>query len=373
MESNSSRHSLLVTRYWYLIGLTIGLGLLTKYTMAFFYVCAFLFLIFSKEHRFWFKRKEPYIAFALSLLVFSPVVIWNIEHDWVTLKHTAGQAHVAEGVKLSTKNFFEFLGSQIGVLTPVLFFMVIYGAVKNIGARGKGQVVSIPHSLLVTRYSSLFLFWFWAPVLSFFLLKSIQGKVQANWAMPAYFTAVIASMGYFLDREDIKKGIKGWLIAASIIALLATLASHYSTILNLPPKKDPSSRLRGWEELGKEVGAIISDKMPPGGDVFVFSDSYQVSSELAFYVKGRPKTYCVNLGRRMNQYDIWGGWDKLTGRNAIFVRIGDSDFPEELKNTFASFEKQRFIVKSNGRILREYSIFKCYNFKGLPLLGIENY
>src|SRR4030067_2500393 len=110
--------------YWLFLGLSVGFGLLTKYTMAFFYICALLFLIFSKEQRFWLKRKELYFAFVLSLVVFSPVIIWNTAHDWVTMKHTAGQAHVAEGLKISFKHFFDFFGSQIGVITPLLFFMV---------------------------------------------------------------------------------------------------------------------------------------------------------------------------------------------------------------------------------------------------------
>lgn len=43
-----------------------------------------------------------------------------------------------------------------------------------------------------------------------------------------------------------------------------------------------------------------------GKDVFKFSDKYQVSSELAFYMKQKPVTYCVNLGRRINQYAYLG-------------------------------------------------------------------
>jgi len=365
-------------KIWLLLGFTIGFGLLTKYTMAFFYICAFLFFIFHKENRAWFKRKEPYIAFIVSILVFSLVIIWNAQHDWVTLKHTAGQAHIsgqwtsASSVEPSiissqwVKNFLEFLGSQLGVITPLLFFVVIYGAVKNFASR------ITHHASRITPLASRFLFWFWAPILGFFIFKSLHGKVQANWAIPAYITAFIASTGYFLNRGMLKRGTKIFLSLACAIALLVTLLSHYPEILNLPSKKDPTSRLRGWKGLGEEVGRIYND-MTQKGSVFIFSESYQVSSELAFYTPGKPETFCVNLGRRMNQYDIWGGFDKLVGKNAIFVRIGKNDFPEELKSAFDSYEKQSLIVQKDSKILREYSIFKCYGFKGLKLRKFESY
>ena len=358
--------------YWFFLGITIGLGLLTKYSMAFFYVCAFLFFIFSKEHRFWLKRKEPYIAIILSLAVFSPVIIWNSMQGWVTLKHTAGQAHLsgqwtsASSVEPSvvsgqwTKDFFEFLGSQVGVITPLLFILVIYGAIRS------------PFSSLITHHSSLFLFCFWAPVLGFFVLKSLQAKVQANWATPAYITAFIASSAYFLKKDAIRKGTKIFLSLALIMAFLVTALSHYPEVLNLPVKTDPTSRLKGWKELGQEAGKTY-ESMARAGNVFVFSDSYQVSSALAFYMPGKPKTYCVNLGRRMNQYDIWGGFNNLIGSNAIFVIIGNGDFPQELIGAFDSYEKLKFTAERNGRILRQYSIFKCYGFKGLPSSSIERY
>ncbi|MEK7742010.1 MAG: glycosyltransferase family 39 protein, partial [Nitrospirota bacterium] len=104
--------------YWLLLGISIGFGLLTKYTMAFFYICALLFLLASKQHRRILLTKEPYISLALSLIIFSPVIIWNAAHDWVTLRHTAGQAHISGQWSVISeqwlKNFSEFLGSQIG-------------------------------------------------------------------------------------------------------------------------------------------------------------------------------------------------------------------------------------------------------------------
>ncbi len=346
---------------WLLLGLTVGLGLLTKYTMAFFYVCAFLFIVFSKEQRFWLKKKEPYLAFVLSLLVFSPVIIWNANHDWVTFMHTAGQVHLSEGFRISIKDFLEFLGSQAGVITPLLFFLVIYGAIKAYGSQ-------------FTVHGSRFLFWFWAPILGFFILKSLQAKVQANWAMPAYITAFIASAYFFLGKDTIKQGVKALLFASLIMASIVTMVAHYPGILNLPVKMDPSSRLRGWKELGIKIEDIYNDMVSSGGKgVFIFSEKYQVSSELAFYMPSRPTTYNINLGRRMNQYDIWGGFDNLLGLDAIFVRIGERRFPEELRDAFDSYEKETFIVKGKDKILREYTIFRCYGFKGVRPRSFESY
>ncbi|MEK6529145.1 MAG: glycosyltransferase family 39 protein, partial [Nitrospirota bacterium] len=339
------------------LGITIGLGLLTKYTMVFFYVCAFLFFIFNKEQRLWLKRKEPYIAFIVSIIVFSPVIIWNIQHDWVTLKHTAGQAHIGGQWSVVSiqrlKDFFEFIGSQIGVLTPLLFFSVIYGAIKSrvISAdKNSSLVTCLPdrqarHLPTGQAGSSRFLFWFWFPVLVFFLLKSLHGKVQANWAMFAYVTAIIASADFFLEKQTIKKGMKIFLSISVIMAFFVTLISHYPQVVNLPVKQDPTSRLKGWREIGIKTGEVYNSMISSGSKkVFIFSDKYQVSSELAFYVPDKPATYCVNLGSRMNQYDIWGGFNKLLGFSAIFVRTDNSNFPDELKSAFDSYEAEKFTV-----------------------------
>ena len=74
----------------------------------------------------------------------------------------------------------------------------------------------------------------------------------------------------------------------------------------------------GWKELGEEVSKV-SNSMPATKPVFNSPDKYQVSSEMAFYVRGNPFTYCINLGRRMNQYDLWPGFEHFNGYNAIFV------------------------------------------------------
>lgn len=353
--SHITDHSSLI--YWRFLGLSIGLGLLTKYTMVFFYPCAFLFLLLSKEYRKLLLTKGPYIAFIISLIVFSPVIIWNANHDWITFKHTAGQAHIAEGIRISLKSFFEFLGSQFGVITPLLLVLMAVSVWR-----------------LRKKREGAFLFWFLIPVIAFFLLKSMQAKVQANWALPGYLSGIVAFSAFYMKRFHSEgKGIKILIAVAVLLSVIITAIAHYPSIINLPVKQDPTLRLRGWKELGAEVTNIYERKSV-NRPVFIFSDRYQVSSELAFYVKGHPVTYCINLGRRMNQYDLWPGFNNLLHYDAIFVTTGDSEMPGKVAAAFNKVEKRVFKAYTKKQIkIRDYSIFLCYDFKGLKEEKPENY
>jgi undecaprenyl-diphosphatase len=346
---------------WVLVGLAVGFGLLAKYTMALFFICGLLYLLSSGELRGLLKRREPYLSVLISLIIFSPVIIWNMDHGWVSVKHTIGHTELLEGLRISIKDCLDFLGSQAGVITPLLFVFVLYGAIRN---------YSTGPSPLVRR----FLFWFWAPVLGFFIVKSLQGKVQANWAIVAYITAFIASVDYLVGGKSSGSLRKVFFSIAMALAIVATAVAHYPSALRLPAKMDPTSRLRGWEELGVKVDNAYNEMTASGGkDIFIFSDKYQVASELSFYMSGKPETYCVNLDRRMNQFDIWGGINDHIGDDAIFVRMGDQYFPEGLKDAFDKCERERFPVFEHESVLRVYTIFRCYDFRGVTDRGFDSY
>lgn len=343
--------------YWLALGFSVGLGLLTKYTMAFFFLCAFLFLLFSKEYRKVLTSPYPYLAFLFSIFIFSPVIIWNAQHDWVTLRHTAGQAHLGTQSfiisSLWAKDFFSFIGSQTGIITPVLFVMIFCALIKlQTSQRAPG---------------SSYLFWFSIPVIGFFTLKSLHGKVQANWAMTGYLTGIIAFSAWYLQEIAAGRTLKKiMVISAILLSATVTAASHYPSILSLPVKLDPSARLQGWKSLGHEVTTLY-EQLSVARPVFIISDQYQISSELAFHVRGHPVTYCINLGRRMNQYDIWPGFHNLLHHDALYIAAGDVPVTEKLSNAFESVEKRIFTAYNKQHMkLRDYSIVVCRDFKGMP-------
>ncbi|MBA4374054.1 MAG: hypothetical protein C0402_14480 [Thermodesulfovibrio sp.] len=349
------------TIWWLLLGVSAGLGLLSKYTMALFYLSALLFMVFDSSARRLFRSPGPYLAALLSGCVFSPVILWNAAHDWVTLKHTAGQAHLAEGLQISPGAILDYLGSQLGAVTPVLCVLILL-------ALWKGR----------KEEQGSFLFWLAIPTLVFFGLKSIQAKVQGNWALAGYATGFIAVAELYLKNLPAMTGHKRRLvISAPLVALLVTALAYFPLAIPLPPDRHPVRKMMGSREFGKALSTIHRE-MTAKGPVFIMSRYYQQASLLSFYMEGNPVAYCLPFSRRMNQYDLWPGFESLRGYNAIYASREEGDKRAidstaiYLKAVFARCDKQEIPVSTRLGTMK-YDLLTCYDFQGLPPERLENF
>src|SRR5205085_1356785 len=71
-------------RAWLGAGACIGLGMDSKYTIALAALSAVAFAIFDKPSRRWLLHPASLAAAALSVLLFSPVIIWNARNGWAS-------------------------------------------------------------------------------------------------------------------------------------------------------------------------------------------------------------------------------------------------------------------------------------------------
>jgi hypothetical protein len=142
--------------------------------------------------------------------------------------------------------------------------------------------------------------------------------------------------------------------------------------LEIDPDWDASNALVGGRELGNELSQWLEG--PADERPFIFSDRYQLAALAAFYTKGRPRVYCANLtGRRMNQYDLWGGWDQLKGRDALFV-TGGGRFRAQLflnemigQGWFRHGEVLREMSVDRGKIrVKTYTVSRLFDYSGKP-------
>jgi hypothetical protein len=73
-------------RYWLGIGAGIGLGMMTKYTMAFWVVGLVVAVLITSARKYLFS-KWLYLGAGLALLIFLPNLIWQIQHDLIALDY----------------------------------------------------------------------------------------------------------------------------------------------------------------------------------------------------------------------------------------------------------------------------------------------
>ncbi|MCC6300637.1 MAG: glycosyltransferase family 39 protein [Anaerolineales bacterium] len=72
-------------RWWLGIGAVIGLGMVTKYTMA-FYVAGLVGGVLLTDARRFLRSKWLWGGVAVSLLIFIPNLIWQIQHNFISLE-----------------------------------------------------------------------------------------------------------------------------------------------------------------------------------------------------------------------------------------------------------------------------------------------
>ena len=357
------------TRYWIALGVSGGLGFLSKYSMVFFFPLGVFYIWLKKPHLF--RTFKPYLATVIALIFTLPVVYWNYLHDWVSFKHVLGLSGLESHPKRfpDWKSFNNFLVSQIFLLSVGFFFYLLWGWFRNLTPKRK--------LFSLTLFS--------LPVYLFFQLLALKKFVYGNWAGFAYFTGGILSGYYFLKYW--RKLI--WVnIPIVALAVFLNAVAYYPPLLDkvglgnlIPPKKDPTRVMVGWRKLGEEVSKYYD----PQRD-FIFSNLYQISAELAFYVKGNPQTYVFNYYQRMNQYDLWEvkdfslfvrwlegenippykvfNWQPLKGKNGVFV----SYFGRPPKPILKSFQKLVWTKEVNiywrGVKIYTYYIHYLKGFKG---------
>ncbi|MFP4379292.1 MAG: glycosyltransferase family 39 protein [Candidatus Sumerlaeia bacterium] len=363
-------------RFWYLAGLFFGLGMLSKYAIIYLPICVLLYMIITKTHRHWLKKPQPYLAILIGLVCFTPVIVWNWQNDFVAFRHVGGQVTTDEGFGLRFDDFFDFLGSQLGVVSPGVFVAMLYAAWAVLRRRE-----------LRTDCLFRFLLCTSLPVFGLLLFKSLLGEVEANWAAMAYYAWLIMTVIYFnrwymeLREKGRTRPVRVWLIVAMFFAVLGTALIHEPKPIRSelfrkiarslgsdePHKMDPHWRGAGWDRLGKSVSRMMR-RMPNPDRTFIVATRYQDAALLGFYVEGHPEVYNVNYGRRKTQYDIWPGPKDKKGWDAIFVTLDDKKWEKYHRRMGDSFERsdapEHVDVKFKDTVYHEYVVSRHYGFQG---------
>ncbi len=360
-DSNESR-----TTPFVLVAVFLAIGILAKYTMLGFTGLAVIFglVLMRKERlprRFW---KKLFLALSSGVFVgFIPTLIWNFQNDFVGYKHVLyliGASGDSASQLIRLDRVLPYLGEQVGMATPWwLMFMLLGG----FGAAAVALKKKSANKLGLNNKQAALLSVFFLPVWFFFLAWSLHTKVHGNWAVISYVSGVMLA-GLAFDKFWSRRGSfrSVWLFLGIVIFG----ALHFQNLLPLPDNLNPTHRLKGWTDLGKQVVELEKTQFKDSSKVFIMSEEYDMTAALAFYVPGQPRTYCAWIDRRMNQYDLWPGPQDKLGWDSIYIIKKFKEKPDdELLKMFKRVSAPIHLQTTfRGKPARKFTIYLCYDYNG---------
>jgi dolichol-phosphate mannosyltransferase len=325
---------------WYLAGAGLGLAMLSKYTGVFLAPGVLLAVIAHRPWRRQLLSVHPYLGLLLALVLFSPVLFWNAQHDWASFRFQFLNRWDAD--PLSIENILQFIGFQILVATPLLLWA--WGVLIPRRLRRRRGVLA-PRYLIALAFS--------LPLLSIMAYKSLRYGIHLNWTLPAYLS-LFPVAGYWFALRMPKRSASGQRTlfggtqAAMVVACMAINIFMIGYLLILQPRLQWISAFGPWNQLAAIVEEYEDKLEQEGSDepLIVAEGKYRLASVLAFYrqpleLEVDSASFTTSMwpfGGNGLGYPYWSDLDDWKGRNVLYVDDSNSDLDAILRPHFREIE-----------------------------------
>jgi len=304
---------------WLGVGLAWGGAMLSKYHAVLLPAGAVLYLLLWPTARRCLRQPGPYLAAAVGLAVFSPVIVWNAGHSWVSFFYQGTRAGGFHGLHLAM--LMEALIGQVLYLTPWIWGGLVLVLVRLV-RHGPGD----------WSESEAFLFCQAVPALALFLGLSMFQRIMPHWPLIG-FVALMPLLGRLLAERLAANpvGVRRWLaaVAAAPVVLAVLFVTQANTGLfqdgygrllgRFRPLSDPTLDTIRWDQIARalERRGLLDE---PG--TFLFTDNFRYSAELALATRRAALVACYHRDAR--NYIYWSRPEDWLGRDGIFVQIEES-------------------------------------------------
>lgn len=235
-------------RDWAWLGLWLGLGLLSKYTVAVLLV-AVVGVLATRPAAARHPLGGPALMLAVLVLLLAPHLMWNAAWGWPTWQHTADITLQAQrGADGSGwARLGEWLGGQWLLFGPLWALLVLRRQMA------RSWRLSMPRRALTLTPAQRFLLWLALPLLLVGAVQAARSGAQVNWTAPAG-QALTLALALWLSaprRRGARRGaalvVALHLLVLTALPLAGTLARAVGGPQVLPPRAlDLWARMRGW-------------------------------------------------------------------------------------------------------------------------------
>jgi 4-amino-4-deoxy-L-arabinose transferase-like glycosyltransferase len=256
--------------WWLAAGCFAGLGLLSKYTNIMLAPGILLYLLTGGERRRWLGLWQVWAAAGLALLLFTPVLLWNAQHGWISFGFQLGRSSfTGEHGGPSLMPFLLFWVALALLLLPPAFGLIAGGAVARLRKIA-------PEGLDLPLWTSL-------PIVAFFAVHSFTNTANPNWLDPVFPPLMLAAGWAAVAMLGWSSAWAGRLLSALQIglgALLLGVLAVSATLGEIPfvGQRAVVSYGRGWEGLATELAAVAR----ANGAGWIDTETYLLGSMIGY-------------------------------------------------------------------------------------------
>ena len=337
-------------RWWLAAGVFAGLALLSKFTAVMLLPAVVAFMLIPDGRRRWLTSPYPWAAALIAVAVFSPVLIWNAQHDWASFRFQSVRAAATH--ELSLRTVGDFFGLQFFLVGPILL-PVMLSAVTLTAWRGYRQRDAIA---ILLSASVIVPF-------AYFLWKSLTLRIGDTWPMflwPIGFAAAAINIAT-LPREGwpawmIRSTVAGPNLAVALGIVLVVGIFLYSVTIpwNFFGKADPIGGEAGYEQVASRAQA----EMQKIGASWIATTDYRTYAMLRWYLKGRVPVVQINERGRFTGFRD-PGMNSIRDKTGLYVaREPDETNPVWASTTAVRTPLAQVERRWRGTVMDSYALEK---------------
>ena len=321
------------TLWWLAAGVALGLGLLSKYQASFLVLGTFLFILTRPDQRRWLLHPAPYLALAIAVAIFSPVLIWNARHDWVSFLFQGGRGAHITGLRP------DWLGRSIGGqalwLLPWIWVPLVWQLAICLRCRSKDA----------TRW---FVAMLAAPPIFFFTTVALYAPIGFlfHWQAPGYlllFLPLGNGVVKLLHDSRYARRTRRWLWFSAVTSPTAFLFLSSQAATGWVERILPTETSESFVAVDPTLESLDYETLPDAlanwgllerNDLFAFSPKWYVSGKIEYALRGRLPVLCLS-GDDPRSYAFFEEQRRYLGKDALMIQ--NEHYGAGFENLYAKY------------------------------------
>lgn len=338
-----------------IVGLLVGLACLSKYHGLALGFGLIGFCLTSPRHRIALTSPWMLTSAGLFLLTIAPIVLWNVQHDWISFRFQSSRAIPDRGY-----NLLELLGTflvGIAYLFPTFGFPLWWACVRSLNSP------SCPSILL----------WLSLPLMLGFTLIGGYRPILPTWAMPGFWSATLL-LGNWTSRWSARSRQR-WLwgsgLAIATVLLVALLHVRIGLLQQpnqfvwegfLPTQTDASVQLLELQQLRQRWLESPTARSALTQADFLFTNEIYLAGQVGMATAPLTHKPITCFSNDLRGFAFWSTQNQWLGQNGLYIvsqRQTQAEV-EQYRPYFESIEKVADLPLQRGGVIVEVlQLYHC--------------